>query len=96
MHRSRYRTSTLHNRSALLGPHEYYTPPSSGRSSPFSGSAGSHGGNPFQHGQRFADDLEGQNDEALEGLTAKVKLLKDVSESVSSRALEAGMLSVAG
>jgi hypothetical protein len=25
------------------------------------------------------DDLEGQNDEALEGLAAKVKLLKDVS-----------------
>lgn len=30
-------------------------------------------------GHRFADDLEGQNDERLEGLTAKVKLLKDVS-----------------
>ncbi len=27
-------------------------------------------------GIRYADDLEGQNDEALEGLTAKVKLLK--------------------
>jgi blocked-early-in-transport protein 1 len=27
---------------------------------------------------RYADDLEGQNDEAIEGLTAKVKLLKDV------------------
>ena len=39
------------------------------------------GANPFQQGQRFADDLEGQNDEALEGLTAKVKILKDVSES---------------
>lgn len=25
------------------------------------------------------DDLEGQNDEHLEGLTAKVRLLKDVS-----------------
>jgi len=33
-------------------------------------------------GQRFADDLEGQNDERLEGLTAKVKLLKDVSTAV--------------
>ena len=32
------------------------------------------------NGQRYADDLEGQNDEALEGLSAKVKLLKDVSE----------------
>jgi hypothetical protein len=31
------------------------------------------------NGHRFADDLEGQNDERLEGLTAKVKLLKDVS-----------------
>jgi hypothetical protein len=81
LYRSRYRTSTLHNRSALLGPHEYYTPPSSGRSSPFSGSS-AHGGNPFQQGQRFADDLEGQNDEALEGLSAKVKLLKNVSESL--------------
>ena len=30
-------------------------------------------------GHRFADDLEGQNDDRLEGLTAKVKLLKDVS-----------------
>lgn len=31
-------------------------------------------------GHRYADDIEGQNDEALEGLSAKVKLLKDVSE----------------
>lgn len=31
-------------------------------------------------GHRYADDLEGQNDEALEGLSAKVKLLKDVRE----------------
>ena len=31
-------------------------------------------------GQRYADDLESQNDEQLEGLSAKVKLLKDVSE----------------
>lgn len=31
------------------------------------------------NGQRFADDLEGQNDEMLEGLSAKVKLLKNVS-----------------
>jgi hypothetical protein len=35
-------------------------------------------------GHRFADDLEGQNDERLEGLTAKVKLLKDVSAAVVS------------
>jgi blocked-early-in-transport protein 1 len=31
-----------------------------------------------QFGARYADDLEGQNDEMLEGLNAKVKLLKDV------------------
>ena len=30
--------------------------------------------------QRQAEDLEGQNDEELEGLGAKVKLLKDVSD----------------
>lgn len=29
--------------------------------------------------QRTAEDLEGQNDEKLEGLSAKVKMLKDVS-----------------
>lgn len=49
---------------------EYYTPPASGRSSPYDLQA---------NGQRFADDLEGQNDEHLEGLQAKVKMLKDVS-----------------
>ena len=37
------------------------------------------------NGHRFADDLEGQNDERLEGLTAKVKLLKDVSAAAVSR-----------
>ena len=57
------------NRNALLP--EYQTPPSSGRSSPFGGYQAS--------GSRYADDLEGQNDEHLEGLTAKVKILKDVS-----------------
>lgn len=59
------------NRNALL-PEYQPTPPSSGRSSPFGGQAGGH---------RYADDLEGQNDEHLEGLTAKVKLLKDVSSA---------------
>lgn len=43
----------------------FSTPNSSGRSSP--------------SGHRYADDLEGQNDEALDGLHAKVKILKDVS-----------------
>ena len=76
----RYRptaSASLRDRSTLIP--EYYTPPSSGRSSPFSG-----GPNGFQpSGQRFADDLEGQNDEALEGLTAKVKMLKEVCTHVA-------------
>lgn len=57
----------LRDRSTLLG-----TPPISGRSSPFDGIQA--------NGHRYADDLEGQNDEALEGLSSKVKQLKDVSE----------------
>lgn len=57
----------LRDRSTLLG-----TPPISGRSSPFDGI--------LVNGHRYADDLEGQNDEALEGLSSKVKQLKDVSE----------------
>jgi blocked-early-in-transport protein 1 len=65
-----HRASSLRDRSTLLG----VTPPSSGRSSPFNDQYNSNG-------HRFADDLEGQNDEQLEGLSAKVKLLKDVSES---------------
>lgn len=63
-------THSLRDRSGLLG----VTPPSSGRSSPFDDAR-------YQPtGQRFVDDLEGQNDEHLEGLSAKVKLLKDVSK----------------
>ena len=76
-HNCRHRT-TLRDRSQLLGTNEYSTPPSSGRSSPFGGAVSGRE-NPFQPlGQRYADDLESQNDEHLEGLTAKVKLLKDV------------------
>ena len=60
---------SLRDRSGLLG----VTPPASGRSSPFNDS------HMQPKGHRFADDLEGQNDEMLEGLSAKVKLLKDVS-----------------
>jgi len=69
------------------------TPPGSGRSTPlghhynntgnpsyseqnYGRYAGGGGGDP--NGHRYADDLEGQNEEALEGLSAKVKLLKDV------------------
>lgn len=66
----------MHNRSQLLGTPDYTTPPASGRSSPFGGAAAGRE-NPFAP-QRYVDDLEGQNDEHLEGLTAKVKILKDV------------------
>lgn len=53
------------------------SPGQSGRNSPYPPTNGSYGA------QRFAEDLEGQNDERLEGLTAKVKLLKDVSARLS-------------
>ncbi|KAJ3870174.1 protein transport protein BET1 [Lentinula novae-zelandiae] len=64
----RYNSSVLHNRSSTSTLPFGSTPPASGRSSPFSPA-----------GQRFADDLEGQNDEAIEGLNAKVRMLKDLT-----------------
>jgi len=87
----RVRTApSLRDRSALLGA----TPPASGRSSPFGGSvynpSGSSSG-PGSHqvnGHRYADDLEGQNDEALEGLSAKVKLLKDITIGIGNEVRE--------
>jgi len=66
--------NSLRDRTSLLG----VTPPSSGRSSPFDDYRQQPGG------QRFADDLEGQNDEQLEGLSAKVKLLKDITTAIGS------------
>jgi len=69
---------SLRDRSTLLG----VTPPASGRSSPFN----DH--NPQANGQRFADDLEGQNDEALDGLSAKVKLLKDITIGIGNEVRE--------
>ncbi|EIW64904.1 uncharacterized protein TRAVEDRAFT_55704 [Trametes versicolor FP-101664 SS1] len=76
----RHRTN-LRDRSTLLGTPDYTTPPSSGRSSPYA--VGREV--PFQaQGQRYADDLEGQNDEHLEGLTAKVKLLKDITIGIGN------------
>ncbi|KAI0359161.1 hypothetical protein OH77DRAFT_1587409 [Trametes cingulata] len=86
----RYRT-TLRDRSTLLGTADYSTPPSSGRSSPYGGSL-SNGVSreiPFQPmGHRYADDLEGQNDEHLEGLTAKVKILKDITIGIGNEVRE--------
>jgi len=54
------------------------TPTSSGRSTPFYEQS-SFGGR-----QRSAEELESQNDEAVEGLTAKVKLLKDVTIAIGT------------
>ena len=57
------------------------TPPHSGRSSPYPGLHNASSDTASFSGTRFADDLEGQNDEAIEGLSAKVKLLKEVRQS---------------
>lgn len=65
---------SLRDRSSLFGS----TPVSSGSSSHFGGIYPQ--ARQQSNGHRYADDLEGQNDEAIEGLSAKVKLLKDVSE----------------
>jgi len=71
--------NSLRDRSALLGG---LTPPASGRSSP--------SGLPLHasSGHRYADDLEGQNDEQLEGLSAKVKLLKDITIGIGNEVRE--------
>ncbi|KAJ8084288.1 protein transport protein bet1 [Marasmius tenuissimus] len=71
-------TPHLRDRSALLGTG---TPDSSGRSTPWS----------EPNGQRYAEDLEGQNDEALEGLSAKVKLLKDLSVGIGNEVKESAV-----
>lgn len=70
---------SLRDRSTLLGA----TPPASGRSSPFNIDHNSP-----VNGHRFADDLEGQNDEALDGLSAKVKLLKDITIGIGNEVRE--------
>ncbi|KAF9056623.1 hypothetical protein BJ165DRAFT_1336144, partial [Panaeolus papilionaceus] len=44
--------------------------------------------NPNLNGHRYADDLEGQNDEAIEGLSAKVKLLKDITIGIGNEVRE--------
>jgi len=58
-----------------------------GASSYGAGTNGAAGGNAYgngmggnQFGNRTAQDLEEQNDLKLEGLSAKVRMLKDVSD----------------
>jgi blocked-early-in-transport protein 1 len=61
--------STLSHRAALIPPdRQQGAEPSSGRSSPFGAFSNA----------RTAEELESQNEDALEGLSAKVKILKDV------------------
>ena len=60
------------------------TPPQSGRSSPYPGHHDASSDTAAFTSTRFADDLEGQNDEAIEGLSAKVKMLKEVRTTVVS------------
>jgi len=78
-------TPSLRDRSALLS----HSTPSSGRSSPFGGHQVLNGSSYSLNQQpqlstRSADDLESQNDEMLEGLSAKVKLLKDISVGIGN------------
>jgi len=44
-----------------------------------------------QFNTRHADDLESQNDEMLEGLGAKVKLLKDISIGIGNEVRESAI-----
>lgn len=61
---------------------QHSTPPASGRSSPFYNASSNSSHSHVNQGGRYADDLEGQNDEQLEGLSAKVKLLKDITVEI--------------
>ncbi|KZS93278.1 hypothetical protein SISNIDRAFT_454422 [Sistotremastrum niveocremeum HHB9708] len=63
------------NRAALLGES---SAPSSGRSSPFYDVS-----NEYSR-RRTAEELESQNDEQLEGLSAKVKQLKQVTIAIGA------------
>jgi len=85
-------TPSLRDRSALLNNSN----PSSGRSSPFGGQV-LNGSSSYSQNQqpqfatRYTDDLESQNDEMLEGLSAKVKLLKDISIGIGNEVRESAV-----
>jgi len=64
------------------------TPPHSGRSSPYPGHYNASSDTAAFAGSRFADDLEGQNDEAIEGLSAKVKMLKEITIGIGNEVRE--------
>ncbi|KAG8969868.1 hypothetical protein FRC03_000114 [Tulasnella sp. 419] len=67
-----------HSPSSYNGTPYSVSPSPSGRTSPYPGGVNGYGA------QRTAEDLEGQNDERLEGLTAKVKLLKDITIGIGN------------
>ncbi|VDB99366.1 unnamed protein product [Peniophora sp. CBMAI 1063] len=72
---------------------EYNTPPQSGRSTPYSYNANANGSgseqeNPYAAGPRFMDNLEAQNDEMIEGLGSKIKMLKDLSLGIGDEVRE--------
>jgi len=71
---SRLRTGQRHRAPGFGTP----TPTSSGRSTPF------YEQYETTSRQRSAEDIESQNDEAIEGLSAKVKLLKDVTIAIGT------------
>ncbi|KAG9005912.1 hypothetical protein FRB94_001122 [Tulasnella sp. JGI-2019a] len=76
----RERTTSQYSNGTFSGTPYSNTPSGSGRASPLIPSSNSgYNGNGAYGAQRFAEDLEGQNDERLEGLTAKVKILKDIT-----------------
>jgi len=97
-------SASLRDRSSLLGSSNNIsaslTPPGSGRSTPFGYANNAYSNHHHQNdntnspswgspgGHRYADDLEGQNDEALEGLSAKVKLLKDITIGIGNEVRE--------
>ncbi|KAI0252626.1 hypothetical protein BJV78DRAFT_1360703 [Lactifluus subvellereus] len=70
------------------GPSYAPTPPHSGRSSPYPGYNNASSDSTSFAGARFADDLEGQNDDAVEGLSAKVKMLKEITIGIGNEVRE--------
>ncbi|KAH9982223.1 hypothetical protein BGW80DRAFT_1161823, partial [Lactifluus volemus] len=75
------------------GPPYAPTPPHSGRSSPYPGYNNNNNNNNTSDsaafpGARFVDDLEGQNDDAVQGLSAKVKILKEITIGIGNEVRE--------
>ncbi|OAV98829.1 hypothetical protein PTTG_05322 [Puccinia triticina 1-1 BBBD Race 1] len=74
------RPSTIPNYGRSYGSHEQQIPFSSSSSS-------SHLSSSFSN-HRTAEELESQNDDAIEGLSAKVRLLKEITVSIGTEVKE--------